>query len=182
MTQVPHQISSVLGKVGDAVGLLFFPYGNWEQRTSLSNNTKDFGHMVLNVTYRPDNDDTRQVVDITTAINNAVERYTQVPLPSSLRFALPSTNIPQTSRLAYETKAIRKLYIFRNLSFAHFSLFLATCLVTSKYVQTLDNITWSNDFTPCYSLVSSDCGSSPSYAVFSRKTNGLFPLVIKFVN
>ena len=52
--------------------------------------------------------------------------------------------------------------------------------MTSRYIQTLDNVTWSNSFTPCYSLVSSDCGSSPLFAVFGRQTaGGSHPLALR---
>lgn len=55
--------------------------------------------------------------------------------------------------------------------------FLASCMVTSSQVTTLDNETYANQFSPCYSMVSSDCGSNPLYGVFVRRTTGINPLV-----
>ena len=56
-------------------------------------------------------------------------------------------------------------------------IYIASCVVTSRYIQTLDNVTWPNQFTDCYSLISSDCGAQPSFAIFARKSNGSYPLV-----
>jgi len=52
-------------------------------------------------------------------------------------------------------------------------------MVTSSQVTTLDNETYANQFSPCYSMVSSDCGSNPLYGVFVRRTTGINPLAVK---
>lgn len=49
---------------------------------------------------------------------------------------------------------------------------VASCLVTSQYIHSLDNVTWSSSLSPCYSLVSSDCGTEPLFAVFVRSVAG----------
>lgn len=58
----------------------------------------------------------------------------------------------------------------------------ASCLVTSQYVLSLDKVMLpgSNHFSPCYTIVSSDCGTSPLYAVFVRRATGQHPIV-KFI-
>lgn len=55
----------------------------------------------------------------------------------------------------------------------------ASCLVTSQYVRTLDNVQLPTTFTPCYTLVSTDCGSNTQYAVFVRRTTGPHRLAAK---
>lgn len=58
-------------------------------------------------------------------------------------------------------------------------IFSASCLVTSQYIRTLDKVQFENTFSPCYTLVTSDCGSNPLFGVFVRRTAGLYPLVKK---
>lgn len=52
-------------------------------------------------------------------------------------------------------------------------------MVTSSEITTLDNQTYGNSFSPCYSMLSSDCGSNPLYGVFVRRTTGLYSLAVK---
>ncbi len=49
---------------------------------------------------------------------------------------------------------------------------VVSCLITSQYVLTLDKVQLPTTFTPCYTLVSSDCGSAPLYAVLVRRITG----------
>jgi len=52
-------------------------------------------------------------------------------------------------------------------------------MATPNEISTLDETTYAAQFTSCYSLISSDCGSDPLYGVFVRRTNGVFSLAVK---
>lgn len=52
------------------------------------------------------------------------------------------------------------------------------CQLTSKYVQTMDNVTYPLETPSCWTLMSGHCGPTPSYAVFVKKDSGK-PLAMK---
>lgn len=160
---VPFQLEKMMGKMGDLISLSLLPYWKTEpnSNTDQVGQSKEVGRIQVNVTFLPDKmDDGGQMVNLHWATNNVIERYEYVNLPFG-NFLLPSTSIPRTTRIAYEGDVF------------------PSCLVTSQYIRTLDKVKFNNSFSPCYTLITSDCGSTPLFGVFVRRTAGLYPLATK---
>ncbi|XP_046463734.1 uncharacterized protein LOC124209680 [Daphnia pulex] len=160
---VPFQLEKMMGKVGDLISLSLLPYWKAEPNANSEQvgQSKEVGRMQVNVTFLPDKvEEGHQMVNLHWATNNVIERYDHINIPVG-QFLLPSTSISQTARIAYEGDVI------------------PSCLVTSQYIRTLDKFKFNNTFSPCYTLVTSDCGSNPLFGVFVRRTTGLYPLATK---
>lgn len=56
---------------------------------------------------------------------------------------------------------------------------LNSCLSTVDSVKTLDNVTYPYTADNCWTLMSSHCSKNPTYAVFTKKSDGQKPLELK---
>lgn len=106
---VPYQLEKLMGKFGDLISLSLLPY--WKAEPAGSSESvgasKEVGHVQVNVTFLPDiSDDGFQLVNLHWGTNNVIERYTAVTLPFG-SLPLPSTSIPQATRIAYDSDVIR---------------------------------------------------------------------------
>ena len=105
---IPFQLEKMMGKLGDMISLSLLPYWKAEPTSTGSNSaSKEVGHVQVNITFLPDIvDEGHQSVNLHWSTNNVIERYDGVNLPFD-NIILPSTSIPQTTRIAYEGDAIR---------------------------------------------------------------------------
>lgn len=105
---VPFQLEKMMGKLGDVISLSLLPYWNAETNTGQVSQSKEVSHVQVNITFLPQKvEEDSQVVNLQWATNNVIERYNEVTLPFD-NFLLPSTSIPRTTRIAYESDVIRK--------------------------------------------------------------------------
>lgn len=174
IASVPVQLQRIMGKLSDLASLSLLPYLSSEEGSPSS--VKDITQAQLNFTFLPELIDDYLALNVDWTVNNVIERYSQISLPTNMIY-LPSTSIPQSSRIAYEGDIIRKLTLIQSEFIKKLFSIEASCLVTSKYIRTLDKVQFNNSFSPCYSLVTTDCGSNPLFGVFIRKVDGLYPLV-----
>lgn len=180
---IPFQLEKMMGKLGEVISFSLLPYWKAEPTSSgQASQSKEVSHVQVNVTFLPEIvEDDSQRINLHWATNNVIEHYNEVSLPFD-NFLLPSTSISRATRIAYESDVIRKIdwNIDSGTDFPDekfISFLTASCLVTSQYIRTLDKVKFSNNFSPCYTLVTSDCGSNPLFGVFVRRTTGLYPLV-----
>ena len=103
-------MQTLLSKLSSFFSVSLLPYSssNVEELATVS---KELGHFLFNISFRPHETD-RQMVDVYGIANNVIERYDKIELPAKLRLGLPSTSIPQTTRIAYESQSLRKSLLF----------------------------------------------------------------------
>ena len=99
-----------LDKIGKLISIFLLPYEETESTTEKIN--KEFGHLRLNASFLPENDEGKQVVNISFGVNDVLERYNQVELPYGVTVALASTSISQLSRASYENNLIRNILVY----------------------------------------------------------------------
>lgn len=101
--QVPVSLSRPLEKLSKLISVSLLPYVETESTTGKL--SKELGHWRLNASFLPENDEGRQIVNITFIANDVLEKYNEVELPG-VGVALASTSIPQVTRAAYEGNLI----------------------------------------------------------------------------
>lgn len=117
---VPFQLEKMMGKLGDVISFTLLPYWKAEPNSNSGqgSQSKEVSHAQVNVTFLPEIvEDDSQRVNLHWASNNVIERYNEVSLPFD-NLLLPSTSIPRTTRIAYESDVIRNKKKFLNLTTA----------------------------------------------------------------
>lgn len=106
LASIPVQLQRIMGKLSDLMSLSLLPYLSSEEGTPSV--VKDITQAQLNFTFLPDQPEESPAFNLDWSVNNVVQRYNQIALPGKV--ILPSTSIPQSSRIAYEGDIIRKFY------------------------------------------------------------------------
>jgi len=155
-------MASWINSFNDVFRLTIVPHVTYEKTANNFMCNGNYSHVQMNVTVLPNPVNGKRMVEVNTTTSSFVQRQ-RIPLPASIPIVLQSTNVPSLAVLTYET-----------------SIF-PTCTVTSQNIRSIDNATWPNTFSSCYSLISSDCGSAPLFAVFARRAaeGSAFPLAVK---
>lgn len=120
---VPFQLEKMMRKFVDMISLSLFPYWKAEPNSKTAgqaDQSKEVGSVQVNITFLPDKtDDDNYLFDLHWATNNVIERYNEVTLPIE-NLILPSTSIPQATRIAYESDVIRKIFTYTKVSDKNF--------------------------------------------------------------
>lgn len=107
---VPVYLERIMEKLGDMTSLFLLPYWNAEPSSKIGQvgQRQEVGHHQINITFLPEQTDEEEtIINLDWASNSLVERYNYVTLPIK-NIPLPSTSIPQATRIAYEGNVIRK--------------------------------------------------------------------------